>query len=624
MIKYKNKMAGISKINVILQKENNCAKGLIKGIRRQGIVFVLLFVLLQLLTLPSYAQIAVTMTLKSEAEMRESDSPLSKRIYSLPAGTQIKTLSLNGGYYKVEHNGKIGYINEMFFQSSMSRRNYSGSTKSNWSTANIGNNEVKYIAGTSKPNFQNMLAGVKYAVIINYPKINGHVPAFNALFEYLQVMGFQVEYMDANYVNPTHLCEEIWTYISFDYDLKKFSNIKWHFISPCNGYTWEFSTSKVARAGFYDNPKNNFYNVLRSMYEYKKPDFNENYRIELPKRLTSWTESKIRRYLQSNEFDQIEGIYENSTGSDSEEAKYKLAVKKISGKYYLIYLSGAKNTANWQEAEVKAILEPTATPHFYKAIWIMANKSENSDFYISFELGLMNVTDSDKNKSLYIKLYPSFNDNVTSHSYVPSSGTGFAINSSGVIVTNYHVIEGAKIIKVRGINGDFNKAYSAKLVTTDKNNDLAIIKIDDYSFSNLGTIPYIIKSAAANVGDNIFVLGYPLRATMGDEVKLTNGIISSRTGFKGDATSYQISAPVQPGNSGGPLFDNQGNIIGVINAKHAGAENASYAIKASYLLNLIDLLEGRHTLQRTSVLNNKSLSQQVEIVKKFIYIIEAN
>lgn len=66
---------------------------------------------------------------------------------------------------------------------------------------------------------------------------------------------------------------------------------------------------------------------------------------------------------------------------------------------------------------------------------------------------------------------------------------------------------------------------------------------------------------------------------MGDEIKLTTGVISSKTGFQGDVSLYQISAPIQPGNSGGPLFDNKGNLIGIVNAKHKGAENVGYAIK---------------------------------------------
>lgn len=109
---------------------------------------------------------------------------------------------------------------------------------------------------------------------------------------------------------------------------------------------------------------------------------------------------------------------------------------------------------------------------------------------------------------------------------------------------------------------------------------------------------------------------------MGDEIKLTNGIVSSKTGFQGDITSYQISAPVQPGNSGGPLFDKQGNLIGIINSKHASAENVSYGVKSSYLTGLIELLPSPPRLQTINLLTGKSLTQQVELVKKFVYIIE--
>ena len=106
--------------------------------------------------------------------------------------------------------------------------------------------------------------------------------------------------------------------------------------------------------------------------------------------------------------------------------------------------------------------------------------------------------------------------------------------------------------------------------------------------------------------------------------KLTNGIISSKSGFQGDVTSYQITAPIQPGNSGGPLFDSNGNLIGIVNAKHTGAENASYAIKATYLLSLFDLMPTAPKLQTISSVTGKSLTEQVKTLKKFTYIIEVN
>jgi S1-C subfamily serine protease len=69
---------------------------------------------------------------------------------------------------------------------------------------------------------------------------------------------------------------------------------------------------------------------------------------------------------------------------------------------------------------------------------------------------------------------------------------------------------------------------------------------------------------------------------MGQEIKLTTGIISSNSGSLGDTALFQISAPIQPGNSGGPLFDNYGNLIGVIGAKHKNADNVGYVIKFIY------------------------------------------
>ena len=221
----------------------------------------------------------------------------------------------------------------------------------------------------------------------------------------------------------------------------------------------------------------------------------------------------------------------------------------------------------------------------------------------------------------WIKMFPTESEYKSSS---PSSGTGFAISSTGIIATNQHVINEAKNIIIRGINGDFSKTYRAKVILEDKNNDLAILQIDDDSFSSLGTIPYIISYKSGDVGNSIFCLGYPLRATMGDEVKLTNGIISSKSGFQGDITSYQISAPVQPGNSGGPLFDDKGNLIGIISAKHLGAENVSYAIKVTYLMSLIDILPTTPKLQTVNNLGGKSLSDQVKIIKNFTYIIEIN
>jgi S1-C subfamily serine protease len=337
-------------------------------------------------------------------------------------------------------------------------------------------------------------------------------------------------------------------------------------------------------------------------------------------------ETTLINNWRNNGIDKNEGIYENMVETTKGQ-KYKLAVNKTSNGYALIYLSGENKEYSWlwSTGETKAYLIPTATPNMYRAKWYRDNKTINENLLISFENGLMELLWTDGNpSSLYIKLFPSINDDLfrSGSSTELASGTAFGITSNGLIITNYHIIDGANKIYVRGINSDFNKRYNAKVVVSDKINDLAIIQIDDKKFKTSGNIPFSIKTKRAEVGESVFVLGYPLRSTMGDEIKLSTGVISSQTGFKGDVTTYQISAPVQPGNSGGPVFDSKGNLIGVLNAKHSGAESVSYAIKVSYLTNLFDLLDRKIKYETTNLLLNKSLSNQVEILKEFVYIIE--
>lgn len=111
---------------------------------------------------------------------------------------------------------------------------------------------------------------------------------------------------------------------------------------------------------------------------------------------------------------------------------------------------------------------------------------------------------------------------------------------------------------------------------------------------------------------------------MGDEIKLTTGVISSKTGFQGDVSLYQISAPIQPGNSGGPLFDNKGYLVGIVNAKHVGAENVGYAIKSSNLLNLIESSVSSSILPTSNTIYNLPLTSKVKAVKNFVFMIKCS
>jgi S1-C subfamily serine protease len=207
------------------------------------------------------------------------------------------------------------------------------------------------------------------------------------------------------------------------------------------------------------------------------------------------------------------------------------------------------------------------------------------------------------------------------------NGTGFFISNSGYIVTNNHVIDGASEIEIEFKYNSDIKSFNAKIIKTDKINDLAIIKIDDPKFSNLSTIPYNFKSRSSAVGTEVFALGYPMALSlMGKDIKFTDGKISSKTGLGGDITTYQIQVPIQPGNSGGPLFDTNCNLVGItsstINRKLDLTENVNYAIKSSYLLNLIDVLPEEITLPSSTQLASIPLTEQIKVLSDYVVLIK--
>ncbi|MFZ2864382.1 MAG: S1C family serine protease [Ignavibacteriaceae bacterium] len=205
--------------------------------------------------------------------------------------------------------------------------------------------------------------------------------------------------------------------------------------------------------------------------------------------------------------------------------------------------------------------------------------------------------------------------------YGPKSGTGFLISNDGIVVTNNHVVENADKILLKCFLDNSTKTYEASLLLSDPKNDLALLKLSDNSFAKT-KIPFLLKDASAEVGEDIFVLGYPLTTTMGEELKVTTGIVSSRTGFQGDVTSYQISAPVQPGNSGGPLLNNSGDVIGIVSAKHTDTENVTYAIKSNYLKLLIETIEPKVNLPTKNTYSKKNLVDKIKILRDLIFIIE--
>lgn len=167
-----------------------------------------------------------------------------------------------------------------------------------------------------------------------------------------------------------------------------------------------------------------------------------------------------------------------------------------------------------------------------------------------------------------------------------SSGTGFFITEDGHLVTCEHVVDDGKLFSVRTAGGTF----AATVIATDKTNDVAILKVSG-KFT-----PLAINTNALTLGQAAFTIGFPNIDIQGLAPKYTDGKVSSLSGIHDDASAFQISVPVQPGNSGGPLTDAGGNVIGIVVARlndyaalkrtRSIPQNVNYAVKTAPLLAL--------------------------------------
>lgn len=353
---------------------------------------------------------------------------------------------------------------------------------------------------------------------------------------------------------------------------------------------------------------------------------------------TDWDEQSLRSYWQKNGISDNEGIYEFFECNNMEwwgSNKFTVAVKKEGTDYQIIYLRGTQDNPFWKVGDVKAIMRPTAVPNLFKASWFMDSKRPNDNFYITFDAATMDIKEKDQNvEATFLKMFPSAerygtatqrnreNPTDNADAAYSSSGSGIIISTDGVVVTNYHVIEGAKYYDVVIKDNRRVQTYKAKILATDKTNDLALLMIDDDKFIPFDNIPFALKSTTSEVGTSVFAMGYPLTSYMGEEVKITEGIISSKTGYEGDIVTYQISAPIQPGNSGGPLFDKKGNLIAITNAGIMEANNVGYAIKASYLQNLIESAPISIKIPDTNLLQELELPEQIKQLSKYVTYIK--
>lgn len=199
-------------------------------------------------------------------------------------------------------------------------------------------------------------------------------------------------------------------------------------------------------------------------------------------------------------------------------------------------------------------------------------------------------------------------------------GTGFLIDGKGFLATNAHVVEGATSLVVHSNKG---QEFRAKTVYINPATDMAIVQIVDNDFKPLSSLPYGIKKGTADLGAPLFTLGFPR-----DEIVYNEGYMSAKTGYKGDTLSCQIGVAANPGNSGGPVFNKNGEIIGIINTRLTQAQGVVFAVTARNIFISLEEMKKDTAFQNLKLPTSSSVKgldreKQVEKIQDCIFMVRS-
>lgn len=201
-----------------------------------------------------------------------------------------------------------------------------------------------------------------------------------------------------------------------------------------------------------------------------------------------------------------------------------------------------------------------------------------------------------------------------------STGSGFFVSNQGHVLTNYHVIDGCSEVRIPP-----SKEVVA-VVASDPSNDIALISSSDL----VKTVAQFRDGRGLRVGDSVVVAGFPLRGLLASGVNITTGTVSALAGISNDTRMMQITAPVQPGNSGGPLLDQCGNVVGVVVskldaiaiAKASGdiPQNVNFAIHSSIARSFLD---AQGIIYQTAISNKKKDTANIgDQARQFTVVVE--
>jgi len=199
-------------------------------------------------------------------------------------------------------------------------------------------------------------------------------------------------------------------------------------------------------------------------------------------------------------------------------------------------------------------------------------------------------------------------------------GTGFMLDPRGYIVTNAHVISNSTVVIVQNYKG---QEFKTHVVYISPNADLAFLKIVDSEYKAPAMIPYAISKSNIELGEAIFTLGYPR-----DEIVYGEGYLSAKTGYSGDTLACQIAVAANPGNSGGPVLDKNGEVIGVLSNRQIQAQGVVFAIRSKSILIALDEMKSDTSiatihLPAGSSVKNMDRVQQVKKIQEYIYLVKS-
>jgi V8-like Glu-specific endopeptidase len=203
---------------------------------------------------------------------------------------------------------------------------------------------------------------------------------------------------------------------------------------------------------------------------------------------------------------------------------------------------------------------------------------------------------------------------------VKFGGTGFLVDGKGIIITNAHVVNGSTTVVVQNSKG---QEFRSRIIYNNLETDLAFIKIEDADFRSIGPLPYGIRKGSTELGEPLFTLGYPR-----EEIVYNEGYMSAKTGFNGDTLSFQIGVSANPGNSGGPVFNKNGEVIGIINARQKAAEGVVFAITAKNIFRSLEDIKKDSTFQNIRLTVNSSIKnmdrvQQIKKIEEAVFMVKS-